>query len=59
MMNWGEGGGGAGGGMDSEMQQRNEKGQKEIQEGSEVIGETEGYDIKALTLIHDNRVQEN
>ena len=29
---------------------------KEIQEGSEVTGETEGYDIKALTLIHDNRV---
>ena len=42
--------------MDSEMQQRNEKRQKEIQEGSEVTGETEGYDIKALTLIHDNRV---
>lgn len=42
--------------MVSEMQQRNEKRKKEIQKGSKGIGETEGYDTVALTLIHDNRI---
>ena len=42
--------------MVSEMQQRNEKGEKQIQKGSEGIGETEEYDTEALTLIRDNRI---
>lgn len=43
--------------MKSGIQQRNEKEEKKIQKGIEVIGKIERYNVEVLVLVYDKSLQ--